>query len=261
MTPTENGLALYHHARFMLRQLDHALSIARQDSGDVQGMVSIGLPATTVQAIGTPLVRRIRTRFPGIMLNVVEGMSGHLTHMIRLCQLDLAILFNSDVSSDLPSTVLLEEELFVILPSSSPLVAHERTSLTLAEAAALPLILPTATHGLRRRIAAEFEGRNLSAYVVAEIDSLSLVMSCVYEGIGVTIKPLSSLRLGGKRRKDWRALSITDARLSRTNYLYSINADLLSPAAAVVAREVRDIARELVLTEQWQGVKLADRGT
>ncbi|RVU15164.1 LysR substrate-binding domain-containing protein [Methylobacterium oryzihabitans] len=259
VTPTENGLALYHHARFMLRQLDHALSIARQDSGDVQGMVSIGLPATTVQAIGTPLVRRIRTRFPGIMLNVVEGMSGHLTHMIRLCQLDLAILFNSDVSSDFPSTVLLEEELFVILPSSSPLVAHERTSLTLAEAAALPLILPTATHGLRRRIAAEFEARNLSAYVVAEIDSLSLVMSCVYEGIGVTIKPLSSLRLGGKRRKDWRALAITDARLSRTNYLYSINADLLSPAAAVVAREVREIARELVLTEQWQGVTLVDR--
>ncbi|ACL62657.1 LysR substrate-binding domain-containing protein [Methylobacterium nodulans] len=261
VTPTENGLALYHHARFMLRQLDQALSIARQESGQIEGMVSIGLPATTVLAIGTPLVRRIRTKYPGIMLNVVEGMSGHLTHMIRLCQLDLAILFNSDVASDLPSTVLLDEELFVILPSNSPLVPHDRTSITIAEAAALPLILPTGTHGLRRRISAEFEERNLTAHVVAEIDSLSLVMSCVYDGIGATIKPISSLQLGGKRRKEWRALSISDARLSRRNYLYSINADLLSPAASVVANEVRETARHLVTTGQWQGVSLIDNSS
>ena len=78
VAPTDNGLALYHHARFMLRQLDQALSIARKESGAVQGMVSVGLPATTVAALGLPLVRRIRERYPSILLNVVEGMSGHL---------------------------------------------------------------------------------------------------------------------------------------------------------------------------------------
>lgn len=41
---TENGLALYHHAKFMLRQFDQALSIARAETGQVQGMVSLGLP-------------------------------------------------------------------------------------------------------------------------------------------------------------------------------------------------------------------------
>ena len=45
----------------MLRQLDQALSIARSEAGAaIQGMVSVGLPATTVSAIGLPLVRRIR---------------------------------------------------------------------------------------------------------------------------------------------------------------------------------------------------------
>jgi len=38
VSPTENGLALYHHARFMLRQLDQALSIARAETGAVQGI-------------------------------------------------------------------------------------------------------------------------------------------------------------------------------------------------------------------------------
>ena len=161
VAPTENGLALYHHARFMLRQLEQALSIARQESGAVQGMVSVGLPATTVAALGLPLVRRIRERYPNVMLNVVEGMSGHLGQMMRLGQLDLAVLFASDVAFDLSVEPLLEEELFVILPKASPLVAPRRTSISIEEAAALPLILPTGTHGLRRRIA--IRPRNISA--------------------------------------------------------------------------------------------------
>ncbi len=99
VTPTENGLALYHHARFMLRQLDQALSVARQETGEAQGMVSVGLSPSTLSAIGLPLVERVRERHPNILLNVIEGLSGHLTHMMRRRQLDLAVLFNSDLMS------------------------------------------------------------------------------------------------------------------------------------------------------------------
>ncbi len=174
VTPTDNGLALYHHARFMLRQLDQALSIARQESGDVHGMVSVGLPATTLLALGLPLVKGVREKYPGILLNVVEGMSGHIANMIKLGQLDLAILFSNDVSSKLDAIALLEEELFVLLPQNSALVPRERNSIAIAEVAKLPLILPTGAHGLRRRVAAEFERRNLTPHVVAEIELVVL---------------------------------------------------------------------------------------
>jgi LysR family transcriptional regulator, regulatory protein for tcuABC len=255
VAPTENGLALYHHARFMLRQLDQALSIARKESGAVQGMVSVGLPATTVSALGLPLVRRIRERYPNILLNVVEGMSGHLGQMMRLGQLDLAILFASDVALDMSVEPLLDEELFVLLPTHSTLIAPLRTSITIAEAAALPLILPTTTHGLRRRIAAEFEQRGLSARIVAEIDSLSLLMNCVYDGMGATIKPMSAVSLEGARGRKWRALSVTGARMRRPNYLYSLAPERLSTAAALVAAELKSTALELIATRAWTGVE------
>ena len=255
VAPTDNGLALYHHARFMLRQLDQALSIARKESGAVQGMVSVGLPATTVAALGLPLVRRIRERYPSILLNVVEGMSGHLGQMMRLGQLDLAVLFSNDVARDVTIEALLEEELFVMLPRHSTLVAPRRTSVTLAEAAALPLVLPTGTHGLRRRIATELERRNLSAHVVAEIDSLALLMNCVYDGMGATIKPMAAVHLEGQRGREWRALSISDARMSRRNYLYSLGPERLSTAAAVVATELKETAHELVDSGVWSGVE------
>ena len=254
--PTDNGLALYHHAKFMLRQLDQALSIARQESGEVHGMVTVGLPATTVSALGLPLVQRIRERYPSILLNVVEGMSGHLGQMMRLGQLDLAVLFSRDAAPDLTADPLLEEELFVMLPRHSRLVPKRRTSLTIVEAAALPLILPTSTHGLRRRISAEFEQRNLRAHIVAEIDSLSLLMGCVYSGMGATIKPMAAILLEGERGKEWRALSISDAQISRRNYLYSISPARLSPAAAAVGKELKETARKLVGSGAWRGVEL-----
>lgn len=256
VTPTENGAALHHHARFMLRQLDQALSIARQEPGTVHGMVSVGLAATTVCAVGVPFMRRIREKFPGIVLNVVEGMSGHLAQMMRLGQLDLSILFSRDAVPDLPAEPLVEEELFVMLPDDSHLVAPRRIKLSCAETAELPLILPTGIHGLRRRISAEFEQRNLTTRVVAEIDSLSLLMTCVRDGMGATIKPMSAALLEGKMREHWRTLAFSDADMKRPNYLFSVVADRLTPAAAAVRAELRETVKDLVASGAWRGVNL-----
>jgi LysR family tcuABC transcriptional regulator len=252
--PTDNGLALYHHARFMLRQLDQALSIARSEAGaDIQGMVSIGLPATTVSAIGLPLVRRIRERYPGVLINVVEGMSGHIGQLMRLGQLDLAVLFSHEVARDLSIEPLMVEELFLIIPEHSALVPKGRTSISIAEAAELPLILPTGSHGLRQRIAAEFDNRGLAANVVAEIDSLSLLMNCVHDGIGVTIKPMGAVMQEGARGRRWRCLSFSDVRFRRRNFLYSLPPERLTTVAAVVTTELKETARELVEGGVWPG--------
>jgi len=258
VSPTENGLALYHHARFMLRQLDQALSIARAETGAVQGMVSVGLPATTVAAIGLPLVRRIRERYPSILLNVVEGMSGHIGQLMRLGQLDLSVLFSNDIGPDLNVEPLLVEELFVMLPEHSRLVPRRRKSITIAETAELPLILPTGSHGLRQRIAAAFENRGLTTKVVAEIDSLSLLMNCVYDDIGATIKPMGAVMQEGARGRKWRSLPISDARFQRRNFLYSLPPERLSTAAAVVAKELKETARALVESGEWEGFEHAN---
>ena len=193
VTPTENGEALYHHAKFMLRQLDQAVSVARQEAAAINGRVTLGLAPTTVCQLGMPLLRSLRTRFPGVVLNVVEGLSGHLEHMTRVGELDLAVLFSQKAAAELTVEPLFEEELFVILSAGSALVGAETTALSLRQVAALPLILPSPGHGLRRRIALEFERANLSVDTVAEIDSLPLLMHCVSEGIGATIKPMAAV--------------------------------------------------------------------
>jgi LysR family tcuABC transcriptional regulator len=256
VTPTDNGEALYHHAKFMLRQLDQAVSVARQDTAAVSGRVTLGLAPTTVCQIGLPLLQHLRCKYPGVLLNVVEGLSGHLEHMTRVGQLDLAVLFSQKAAAELSVEPLLDEELFVIVPAASTLVPPDRLSLTLREVAALPLILPSPGHGLRRRIMIEFERVNLPIDAVAEVDSLPLLMHCVAEGIGATIKPMAAIHALDNTPQRWRTLRISDAAMVRTNYLYALPAHKLSPGAAVVHSELKRVVRGLVEAGHWLGVSL-----
>jgi hypothetical protein len=57
------------------------------------------------------------------------------------------------------------------------------------------------------------------------------------------------------RGREWRALSISDARLTRRNYLYSLAPERLSTAAAVVAAELKETAHHLVESGDWSGVE------
>ncbi len=254
--PTENGEALYHHAKFMLRQLDQAVAVARQETAGVSGRVAIGLAPTTVCRLGLPLLQHLRASFPGILLNVIEGLSGHLEHMTRVGQLDLAILFSQTAASEQTVEPLLDEELFAILPAESDLVPRGQSTITLAQLAELPLILPSPGHGLRRRIALEFERMNIALDAVAEIDSLPLLMACVDQGVGVTIKPMAAIHALGDHPERWRCLRVSDASMRRSNYLYSLPAPKLSPCAVIVRDEVRKVVRRLVDSGQWGGVEL-----
>lgn len=258
--PTDNGEALYHHARFILRQLDQAVSVARRELSNVGGRVNLGMAPTTVCAIGLPLIKHLKAKYPGITLNVVEALSGHLEHMTRLGELDLAILFSTTAALDLTVEALLEEELFMILPQGSTLHPANRRDITLAELATLPLILPSPGHGLRRRITLEFDRVNLTIDAVAEIDSLPLLMHCVADGIGATIKPMAAVYALQNSPEQWRCVPISDAQMVRRNYLYTLAPEKLSHAAAVVRDELKHVTRTLIESNAWQGVRLISPG-
>jgi LysR family tcuABC transcriptional regulator len=257
VVPTNNGVALYHHAKFMLRQLEQAVAVARQETASLSGRVSIGLAPTTACQVGLPLLEHLKAKFPGVQLNVIEGLSGHLEYMTSVGQLDLAILFGPNAASDMDVEPLLEEEMFVVLAANSELVEPGREALTLREAAQLPLILPSLRHGLRRRrIELEFERAGLPLDAVAELDSLPLLMTCVERGLGATIQPRAALHVLGNQPERWRCLHIADVEVKRPNYLYALPPTKLSPCTAAVRDELHVVVRQLVASGDWQGVTL-----
>lgn len=252
--PTDAGMAFFRHAQLALRHADEAVRAAQQER--LSGHVSVGLAPTTASVLGLPLMTAMRERYPGVRLHLVESLSGHLTDMLNTRQLDLAVIFRTDMGQRWRVMPLLQEQLFLLASRQLPGLAApvDGAGLPLAELGRLPMILPTGSHGLRSTLDRAFAQAQIQPRVVSEIDSLALLMDAVRARLGATIQPGAAT----VRRPDPAvvAIPLTDASACRTNVLASLSDEELSPAALAARVVVLDTARQLVLSGQWPGATL-----
>ena len=252
--PNEAGRALYEHAKFILRQCDSAKAVLQSSGKLVNGPVSIGLAPTTAAMLGSELLLAFRKRYPDIIVTLVEAMSGHLDGMLLSHTLDVAILFNERLPAQVDCESLLTERLFLIRRGARSLPAGR---VTLRQASAHALILPSRAHGLRKQLDLAFAHLRLFPQVVAEIDSLALVMEAVQLGIGATIQPWAALGRCAGTPRGLQVEEISDPHVVRSNYLCLASKLHATPAAFAARDLVREVARGLVEGGRWKGTTLA----
>jgi LysR family tcuABC transcriptional regulator len=252
--PTDAGLAFFEQAQLALRHADEAARAAQQSR--LSGSVSVGLAPTTASVLGLPLIRALRERYGGVRLHLVEGLSGHLSGMLNARQLDMAVLFDPDPGRRWSVTPLVEETLYLIRARGSarkPLPARMK----LNELENLPLILPSAGHGLRGTLDAAFSQSRLRRMLPMEIDSLTMLMDAVRAGIGCTIQPLAALARFPDAEQAFELAEIDEASVRRRNSLCSVSDQELSPASRAVRVALAQCARELVRNGGWAGALLS----
>jgi len=253
VTPTDAGVAFLHQAQLTLRHADGAIRAAQQ--ARLSGHVSVGLAPTTASVLGVPLMQAMGERYPDVRLHLVESLSGHLATMLEARQLDLAVLFQTETPRRWSVSPLLDEKLYVI---ASPALAKRPAGakVRLSQLAGIPLILPSAGHGLRATLAAAFARAGVEPTVVAEIDGLALLMDAVLAGQGATIQPGAAT--ARHPAEDLHRSQITDAHVGRRNLLVSLSDDELSPAALATRVVMADTARTLVREGRWAGASLLE---
>ena len=254
VVPTEAGLAFLREAQLTLRHAEQAVRAAQQSR--LSGTVSVGLASTTAAVLGVPLMQAMHQRYPDVRLHLVESMSGHITAMLNARQLDLAVLFDTGVARRWSVLPLLEEKLYLMQPRVAGVPKHP-ASISMAELQGVPLRLPTGTHGLRSTLDAAFARSNIKPQLVAEVDSLSMLMDAVCAGLGATVQPWAALGRvhNAAQRLQWA--EIDDAQVRRSNALCSLSDDELSPAALATRVVLADCARTLVTSGDWAGTLLA----
>ena len=253
VTPTEAGMAFFREAQLALRHAEQAARAARQSR--LSGTVSVGLAPTTAAVLGLPLMHAMRQRYPDVRLHMVESLSGHLTQMLNARQLDLAVLFETDAARRWSVTPLLEEKLYLIR-SRRGLPAKAGASVSIAELADMPLILPTGPHGLRSTLDAAFARAGIRPVLAAEIDSLALLMDAVDAGLGATLQPWAAVGRFADADRRFHLAELSDPLARRPNVLCSLSDDELSPAALAARVVLADCARERVLSGLWVGARL-----
>lgn len=252
--PTEAGLAFFREAQLALRHADQAARAAHE--ARLSGTVSVGLAPTTASVLGLPLMRAMAERHPHVRLHMVETLSGHLSNMLNARQLDLAVLFETHPARRWSVTPLLEEKLFLI-GSRAGTAAVTPAKLRVAQLKGVPLILPTGPHGLRSTLDAAFARARVRPQVVAEIDSLAMLMDAVDAGLGCTVQPWAALGRFPDAGERFRLSEISDPQARRLNSLCSLSDDELSPAALAARVVLADCARQLVNDGRWAGARLS----
>lgn len=253
-TPTEAGLAFFREAQLALRHADEAARSAKE--ARLSGTVSVGLAPTTASVLGVPLMLAMRERYPAVRLHMVESLSGHLSAMLNARQLDLAVLFDTNPARRWSVTPLLDEKLFFIR-SRAGAPAKSPARLRMAQLKGLPLILPSGPHGLRSTLDGAFSRARLTPSVVAEIDSLAMLMDAVDAGLGGTVQPWAALGRFPDAQQRFQLAEITDGQARRRNSLCSLSDDELSPAALAARVVLADCARTLVREGRWGGAILS----
>ncbi len=247
--PTEAGARLLGHARTILDRFAEIPDSVRGADRPVTGDVRIGLPGTVSEILSVPLIERVRAEHPGIRLRVAEAMSGYILDWLNRDAVDLAVLYNPAAPKGLVLRHALTEELclFGRPPGGAAL---PEGPVSLARAAALPLILPALSHGLRDLIEEVAETEGVPVTPGIEIDSYARIKELAARGHGFGILPRAAVaaEVAAGAFQSW---PIGSPPLRRRIYLAHAADRPLSAAASAVSGLAWDLLGELVRSGAW----------
>ncbi len=193
------------------------------------------------------LLERIKTNFPDIELRFLEGFSGVLEQQLANNEISIAVMHDPEPGNDITITELLVEHLWVVGSSGS----LRQESYTLAEATALPLILPSRPNYLRMLIDSHAERENLTLNVVQRSDGVWHTKALVRYGHGQTILTYGAV-LSEMQQGTLDAVPITDPRIHWTLCVAMRRDQSRKPAFIVVSEAIREIVGGLVTRAIWK---------
>ncbi|MCW5773072.1 MAG: LysR family transcriptional regulator [Rhodospirillaceae bacterium] len=186
--PTSAGSRFLAHAEGLLAQAARARSDLLTAGTAVSGAVRIALPSSVASSCGFALVRQVHGGYPGIALEIVEGVTRDIREWVRAGGLDFGVVYDLEQVAQLSSQQLLRDPICLIGPAGSL-----PATIDFAKAARLPLLLPSRTQPMNAMIRSRADALGRELNVVAELAGLNTIMQCVTGKLGYAIVPASSV--------------------------------------------------------------------
>ena len=247
VTLTESGRVLNEHAQSILRDLERTKGLISDLAASPRGVVRLGLPTTVTIGLAGPLYERVTAAYPDVSLEIVEAMSGSLSDLLRLGELDLALLFDSVPRHAVLIEPLVTEDLFLLVAPFHRLAGANRV--TFREMAELELVLPSTRHTIRRMLERVAEEYGCRLNVVATVDSLTAILAMAERGVP-TIMPY--MCAGDRiRRGDLCALMLEDPPVSWSLHTVSPLRGGPTSASLAVNSMIRAVTQDLVSSGAW----------
>ncbi len=251
--PTPAGEVLFERASSILRRLEELPGILKSSTGQVAGTVTLGIVASLAELLTGPIVERIKSELPKVMIKSSDGDTESLGARVQAHKLDLAIVFEQELVPAFTRTPIFSQRFYLIGKS---LPGKPKSSISLGEIDKLPLVLPGDFSERRRIIDDAFAQLNLTPNVIAEADNLSSELSAVRTGIGHTI--LNVGELSGNGYETFAKPLIVEPPISMTCSIISSGDFNLSGAGEAVRTSVIQLIRTFIKTSKRPGASLID---
>jgi LysR family nitrogen assimilation transcriptional regulator len=238
---TEHGKRLLTRAMKALEEIALAKQEALNARGEAVESVVIGLPPTVARVLVRPLAAQLTRIFPKIRLRFAEGFSGHLLEWLDSGRVDIAVMYSGWAAGRLHAEQLINERLCLVASNDArKLKATTPTS----DLARLPLILPSAPHGMRRLVDLVAVDLKLPLNVVIEADSFGSILALVKANLGYSLLPTTAIQ-DELARQEFQASLLVEPEVIRTLILATPNnrptVEGLGQIAKAIKKELRQI--------------------
>lgn len=210
------------------------------------GTVVLGMPPTPGEFIAPPLLRKIQSGFPDIEIRFREGFSRQLENWLLNGEIGIAVMHNPPDRPDIAHQELLVEKLHLIGKAGS----LRKSSYSLAEAARLPLIMPSRENYLRVLADQHAEKIGSSLNVIQRVDGVWHLKALVRDGHGYTL-----LTFGGVL-SEYHLGTLTAAPIVRPEVQWRLCTAIKTDqknnmAISEVQKAITEIVSDLVARSIW----------
>jgi molybdate transport repressor ModE-like protein len=199
LTPT--GTRVLARARSLLGDAEELGYMAQGDGAELRGPLAVGCFVTLAPTMLPRLLAEFEALHPRVTVDFLEGSQDTLQEKLMTGELDVAVMYDLDLTAPLETVVLAEPRAYALFGERHPLAAQPHV--TMAELAREPLILYDTTPamsyemslferlGLRPEIRYRTHGYELTRSIVARSDSYYAILiqrpanKLSYEGLPI----------------------------------------------------------------------------
>lgn len=256
---TAAGTVLLARAETLIQEVEDVERDVRGLLTEPAGIVRIAIPPATGPALAPRVFARCVTDHPKIVPQLREGTTDLIHEWINAGEVDVALMYNPELSPEVEIIPLVTEPLYLIAPATPKAKALSRAQFpeecTIDDLARLPLILPRSPHSIRVLVDRLCAGNNVRPNIVYESDSIRSTRSIVEIGIGCTVFGRSALARQVENGS-LAAIPFRSALMSWTLCLVHPRRDNLSLAIRTVKQIIVDQVTSMHAAGFWHNGRL-----
>ena len=193
---TDRGAPVVQQARIILREVKNLCEIVKASGEPMTGSFRLGVIATLAPYILPLLLQPLRERFPGLDLQITDGLTAALARKLEEGELDGLIAASPIRDNTLSELPLFRERFVLVVPRDHALASAPQV--TMDDLRPDELILLTEGHCLRDQVLALCPARQRIGGGMPGLQAtgLEVLRQMVGAGMGCSLLPQLSVQVG-----------------------------------------------------------------